>query len=700
MQRSDISTLPYKCPDRVALLEAELGRRILIMDGGMGTMIQALAFDEAGYRGQEFAGHGQLLFGNNDLLSLTQPEAIADIHRQFLEAGSDLIETNTFNATDISQSDYGTEDLVYRINLESAQIARNMADEFSAINADKPRFVIGALGPTNRTATLSPDVNRPEFRNISFDDLVTAYTGAVRGLLDGGVDILVIETIFDTLNCKAAIYAVNSVFEDYGYRWPLMISGTITDASGRTLSGQTVEAFWNSVRHARPFSVGLNCALGATELRPYIQNLAQIADLPVSSYPNAGLPNELGEYDDTPEHMAAVLREFAASQLLNIVGGCCGTTPEHVAAISEAMNGLAPRRIPEVETHCRLSGLEPLTVRPETNFINIGERTNVTGSARFKRLIMDDDFETALDVARDQVEHGAQVIDINMDEGLLDSQAAMIHFVNLVAAEPDIARVPVMVDSSRWDVLLAGLKCLQGKGVINSISMKEGEEIFLQQAREVQKFGAAVIVMAFDKDGQADNLQRRVSICKRAYDLLTEKLSFPPEDIIFDPNIFAVATGINAHNNYGVDFIEATRQIKQQCPHALVSGGVSNISFSFRGNNTIREAIHSVFLYHAIQAGMDMGIVNAGQLAVYDQIEPELRERVSDVVLNRRADATERLLDFARNVTHEVRRQAKMKHGAVCRSQNGSPMRWFVESTAILLRTPKRQGLALMRRWM
>ncbi len=652
-------TLPYKYPDRVTSLTAQLDQRILIIDGAMGTMIQAKKLDEAAFRGLEFADHSQPLQGNNDLLSLTQPATITEIHDQFLQAGADLIETNTFNATEISQSDYGAGHLAYRINFEAAKIARAAADRFSAGTPQRPRFVIGALGPTNRTATLSPDVNRPEFRNIQFDELVAAYSQAARGLIDGGADILVIETIFDTLNCKAAIYAVNSVFEEYAHRWPLMISGTITDASGRTLSGQTVEAFWHSVRHARPFCVGLNCALGATELRPYMQNLAQIADLPVSTYPNAGLPNELGEYDDTPEHMAAVIKEFADSGLINLAGGCCGTTPGHIEAINAALQNIPPRIIPEIAAYCRLSGLEPLTVSADRNFINVGERTNVTGSALFKRLIKGGDFEAALSVARDQVINGAQIIDINMDEGMLDSEAAMIHFVNLVAAEPDIARVPVMLDSSRWEVLLAGLKCLQGKGIVNSISLKEGEEEFLRRAREVQKFGAAVIVMAFDENGQADNLQRRVSICKRAYDLLITKLSFPPEDIIFDPNIFAVATGIDEHNNYAVDFIEATRQIKQQCPRALISGGVSNVSFSFRGNDAIREAINSVFLYHAIHAGMDMGIVNAGQLAVYDQLDPQLRERVEDIVLNRRKDATERLLDIAHGVSRQNRQEEK-----------------------------------------
>jgi len=638
---------PFKDPQRVEQLHCLLSEQILILDGAMGTMIQAFELNEDAFRGQRFKDHALPLRGNNDLLTLTQPEKIAGIHRAFLQAGADLIETNTFNSTSISQADYGMGSLVRELNFAAAQLAQTEIDYFTTQEPGKPRFVVGSLGPTNRTASLSPDVNRPDFRNISFEELRKTYAEAASGLVEGGSDILMLETVFDTLNCKAALVAIDDVFSELGYRVPVMISGTITDASGRTLSGQTVAAFWNSVRHAKPMCIGLNCALGATELRPWLQELSRVAECPVSVHPNAGLPNELGEYDDTPEHMAAVLAEFASNGLINVAGGCCGTRPEHIKAISNVLRSQKPRIPPEAVAYCRLAGLEPLTLTPELNFVNVGERTNVTGSAVFRRLIQADDFEAAVDVARQQIENGAQIIDINMDEGLLDGKAVMTRFLHQIASEPDIARVPVMLDSSRWDVLEAGLACLQGKGVVNSISLKEGEAVFIDQARTILRFGAAVIVMAFDENGQADSLEKRVSFCKRAWKLLTQEIGFPPEDIIFDPNIFAVATGIEEHNSYGLDFIEATRRIKQSCPGALISGGVSNISFSFRGQDRIREAIHSVFLYHAVHAGMDMGIVNAGQLEVYDQIDPALREAVEDVVLNRRPDATDRLLGLA-----------------------------------------------------
>jgi 5-methyltetrahydrofolate--homocysteine methyltransferase len=642
-----MTMLPYKNAEIVSRLEEMLAKRILVIDGAMGTMIQAALLQEGDFRGERFADHPVPLQGNNDLLSLTRPELIMQIHRDFLQAGADFIETNTFNATSISQADYGTESLAREINRESARIARSVADEFERNNPGNPRFVMGALGPTNQTASLSPDVNRPEFRNITFGQLRDAYATASLGLIEGGADLLVVETVFDTLNCKAALFGITTAFEELGYRLPVIVSGTIVDASGRTLSGQTVEAFWYSIRHARPFAVGLNCALGAQEIRPWIMELARVADCPISLYPNAGLPNELGEYDDTPENMASIIAEFAAEGLLNIVGGCCGTRPEHIAAIAAAVEPARPREIPEFEPHCRLSGLEPLTITPELNFVNVGERTNVTGSAKFKRLITEDNYAEALQVALQQVENGAQIIDVNMDEGLLDGPQAMTRFLNLIASEPDISRVPVMIDSSRWEVLEAGLQCLQGKGVVNSISLKEGKEPFVEQAKTVLRYGAAVIVMAFDEKGQADSLEKRVAICKRAWRILTQEVGFPPEDIIFDPNIFAVATGIPEHNSYGVDFIEATRQVKEQCPGVLISGGLSNISFSFRGQDQIREAIHSVFLYHAIQAGLDMAIVNAGQLEIYDEIDPRLRTAVENVVLNRTEDATEHLLALA-----------------------------------------------------
>ncbi|MHB8426968.1 MAG: methionine synthase [Acidiferrobacterales bacterium] len=631
---------------RLARLDAVLGERILILDGAMGTMIQRYHLNEADYRGDRFARHASDLKGNNDLLTLTQPRIIHDIHAAYLTAGADIIETNTFNSTSIAMADYRMQDLVYEINCEGARLARSVADEFETRDGTHARFVAGVLGPTNRTASISPDVNNPGFRNITFDELVAAYTEAARGLLDGGADMLMVETVFDTLNCKAALYAIDSYFEEAGLRVPIMISGTITDASGRTLSGQTTEAFWNSVSHARPLSVGLNCALGATQLRQYVAELSRVADTRVSAHPNAGLPNEFGEYDDTPESMAAVLKEFAHAGLLNIVGGCCGTTPAHISAIAEAVRGIAPRAIPEIEPQCRLSGLEPLNIGPQSLFVNVGERTNVTGSAAFKKLILGEEYDKAVDVARQQVENGAQIIDINMDEAMLDSEHAMGLFLNLIASEPDISRVPVMIDSSKSSVIEVGLKRIQGKPVVNSISLKEGEEKFIAEARKIRRYGAAAVVMAFDEQGQADTRERKVQICARCYRILTEKVGFPPQDIIFDPNIFAVATGIEEHSNYAVDFIEATREIRHTLPHALVSGGVSNVSFSFRGNNAVREAIHAVFLYHAIRAGMTMGIVNAGQLAVYQEIPKDLLERVEDVILNRRPDSTERLLQI------------------------------------------------------
>jgi len=617
--------------------------RILLIDGAMGTMLQAYQLEEADFRGDRFKDHPSDLKGNNDLLSLSRPDVVEAIHTAYLEAGADLIETNTFNANAISQSDYGTEDLVYEINLKSAKIARKSADKFS----HDPRFVCGALGPTNRTASLSPDVNDPGFRNVSFDELAAAYGEQARGLLDGGVDILLVETVFDTLNCKAALFAIQSLLEERGEEVPIIVSGTITDASGRTLSGQTVEAFWHSIRHVDLFCVGLNCALGAEQIRPFLDALSTVADTLVSVYPNAGLPNEFGEYDQSPEAMAKIIKEFSDSGLVNLVGGCCGTTPDHIKAIANAVEDIQPRIIPDIAPLTKLSGLEPVTIRPESNFINIGERTNVTGSARFRRFIKEDNYEEALSVARQQIENGAQVIDVNMDEGLLDSEAAMGTFLRLIAAEPDIAKVPVMVDSSKWSVLETGLKNLQGKGIVNSISMKEGEDEFKRQAGVIKKYGAAVIVMAFDKSGQADSYERKIEICSRAYDILTEEVGFPPEDIIFDPNIFAVATGIEEHNEYANAYIEAAKTLKEALPGIHISGGVSNISFSFRGNDGVREAMHSAFLYHAIQAGMDMGIVNAGQLTVYDDIDPELKTRVEDVLFNRREDATERLVEIA-----------------------------------------------------
>ncbi|HEY1889339.1 MAG TPA: methionine synthase [Steroidobacteraceae bacterium] len=631
--------------ERIERLKRVLDERIVLLDGAMGTMVQQHRLDERGYRGERFLHHGKDLKGNNDILTLTRPAIIGDIHRAYLEAGADIIETNTFNSNSVSQADYGTEALVPELNYRAARLARVAADEF-AQSAGRPAFVAGALGPTSRMCSLSPDVNDPGYRSTSFDALAATYLDAARALLLGGVDLLLIETVIDTLNAKAAIYAALSLFDETGIELPIMISGTITDASGRILSGQTAEAFWNSVRHARPLAVGLNCALGGRQLRPYIQELARVADTRVCAYPNAGLPNAFGEYDEAPEETAEILREYADSGLVNILGGCCGTTPEHIRLLHAEVGRRAPRAIAAVAVKTRLAGLEPVSIDDESLFVNVGERTNVTGSARFRKLIEAGDYAAALEVARQQVTSGAQVIDINMDEGMLDSEAAMVRFLNLIAAEPDIARVPVMLDSSKWSVLEAGLKCLQGKGIVNSISLKEGEEIFLEHARKVRRYGAAAVVMAFDEQGQADTVERRVAICERAYRLLTGE-GFLPEDIIFDPNIFAIATGIEEHNGYALAFIEATRRIKGLLPHVLVSGGVSNVSFSFRGNDSVREAMHSAFLYHAIAAGMDMGIVNAGQLAIYAEIAPELREAVEDVILNRRQDATERLLEIA-----------------------------------------------------
>ncbi len=640
------STTPSQHPATDALKEA-LAQRILILDGAMGTMIQSHKLREADYRGERFADFPLDIAGNNDLLSITQPDIIRDIHTAYLEAGADIIETNTFNSTRISQADYQMQDLAHEINVASAQLARQAADAMSAKTPEKPRFVAGILGPTSRTCSISPDVNDPSARNVTFDELAHNYLESIDGLIKGGVDILLIETIFDTLNAKAAIFAVREYFDREGIELPVMISGTITDASGRTLSGQTTEAFYNSLAHARPLSIGLNCALGAKELRPYVKELARVAQCYVSAHPNAGLPNEFGEYDETPEAMAAVVEEFAASGFVNIIGGCCGTTPAHIRTIATAVTKHAPRTIPVLEPACRLSGLEPFNIGKDSLFVNIGERCNVTGSARFKRLIKEEDYDTALEVALEQVENGAQVIDINMDEGMLDAVAAITRFCNLIAGEPDIARVPIMVDSSKWEVIEAGLKCIQGKPIVNSISLKEGEAEFIDRARLCQRYGAAVVVMAFDEQGQADSKARKTAICARSYEILTQQVGFAPEDIIFDPNIFAIATGIDEHNNYAVDFIEATRWIRANLPRAGVSGGVSNVSFSFRGNNPVREAIHSVFLYHAIKAGLNMGIVNAGQLAVYDDLPKDLKEKVEDVVLNRSDNATEALLDIA-----------------------------------------------------
>lgn len=643
---------------RTALLESLFAQRILILDGAMGTMIQTYKLTETDFRGQRFADFPHDLKGNNDLLTLTQPDIIRAIHSGYLEAGADIVETNTFNSNAVSMADYHMQDLVYELNFAAAKLARGAAQIFEEKMPEKPRFVAGVIGPTTKTASISPDVNDPGFRGITYDQLVVDYTESIRGLIDGGVDILLVETIFDSLNAKAALFAIDQYFENHGIRLPIMISVTITDASGRTLSGQTPEAFWNSVSHTQPLSVGINCALGAELMRPYIEELAGVANVYTSVHPNAGLPNPLSEtgYDESPEYTANQIKGFAQSGFVNIVGGCCGTTPAHIKAIAHAVADLAPRKIPDIPKKLRLSGLEPLNIGDDSLFVNVGERTNVTGSRAFARLILNGDFAEALNVARSQVENGAQIIDINMDEAMLDSQKAMVTFLNLVAAEPDICKVPIMLDSSKWTVIEAGLKCVQGKSIINSISMKEGEAEFIHHAKLARRYGAAVIVMAFDEQGQADTLQRKVQICTRSYHLLVA-MGFPPEDIIFDPNIFAIATGIEEHNNYGVDFIEATRIIKQTLPYAKVSGGVSNVSFSFRGNEPIREAIHTAFLYHAIRAGMTMGIVNAGQLGVYSDIPAELLEKVEDVILNRRTDATERLVEFAENFKGQKKEQ-------------------------------------------
>jgi 5-methyltetrahydrofolate--homocysteine methyltransferase len=633
--------------ERSAALQAALAKRILILDGAMGTMIQSYKLAEEDFRGEAYRDQPEALFGANDLLCVTQPHMIQEIHRAYLEAGSDIIETNTFNAQAISLADYGLEGEAYRLNVAGAALAREAADEMTARTPDKPRFVCGSIGPTNRTASMSPDVDDPAFRNVDFDELVQAYTDQARGLMDGGADVLIVETIFDTLNAKAAIFAILGLYEDRGTSLPVMISGTITDASGRTLSGQTTEAFYNSIRHAEPFSVGLNCALGAEQLRPYLEELSQIADVPVSCHPNAGLPNAFGEYDETPDVTSKIIREFAEAGFVNIVGGCCGTEPAHIEAIADAVADLPPRTIPKLEPRFRVSGLEALTIGPDSLFADIGERTNVTGSKRFRDLITDDAYEAAVEVARQQVESGAQMLDINMDEGLLDSVQAMTTFLNLLGSEPSVSRIPFVVDSSRWEVIEAGLKCVQGKSVVNSISLKDGEEAFVEKARLARRYGAAVIVMAFDEEGQADTVERKVAICERAAQVLREKVDFPLEDVIFDPNIFAVGTGIEEHNTYAIAFIEATRQIKERIPHVHVSGGLSNVSFAFRGSPRVREAMHTAFLYHAIKAGLDMAIVNAGALSVYDDVPADLLEAVEDVLFNRRPDATDRLTALA-----------------------------------------------------
>ncbi len=643
--------------DRTLELATLASRRILVLDGAMGTMIQRYKLTEADYRGARFADWPSDLKGNNDLLLLTKPEIIREIHGQYLAAGADILETNTFNANRVSMADYGMEDLVFELNFEGARLAREVAHQYST--PDRPRFVAGVLGPTSRTLSISPDVNDPGYRNVTWDALVATYYDATDGLVKGGADLILIETVFDTLNAKAAVFAVKKYFDEAGVTRPIMISGTITDASGRTLSGQTAEAFWNSLNHAEPFSFGFNCALGARELRQHINEMAGKADCLISAHPNAGLPNAFGGYDETAAQMAAEIREWAQSGLLNIVGGCCGTSPEHIKAIAEAVADCAPRTLPIIAPKLHVSGLEPYNLGAGDLFCNVGERTNVTGSAKFKRLIIDGQYDEALAIARQQVENGAQVIDINMDEAMLDGVAAMARFLNLIASEPDIAKAPIMIDSSKWEIIEAGLKCVQGKPIINSISMKEGEAAFLEKAKLARRYGAAVIVMAFDEQGQADTYARKTEICARAYTLLTKVIGFPPQDIVFDPNIFAIATGIEEHANYAVDFIEATRWIRAQLPHAHISGGVSNVSFSFRGNDPVREAIHTVFLYHAIQAGMDMGIVNAGQLGVYDEIDPELRARVEDVVLNRRADAGDRLVEFANTVKGSAKTQVE-----------------------------------------
>ncbi|SDE13666.1 methionine synthase (B12-dependent) [Mucilaginibacter pineti] len=649
-------------------IRQELEKRILVIDGAMGTMIQRYQLTERDFRGERFKDHTSDLQGNNDLLNITRPDIIKAIHAEYLEAGADIIETNTFSTQIISLADYKLEELAYELSYEGARLAREVAQEYTLKNPGKPRFVAGAVGPTNRTASLSPDVNDPGYRAVSFDDLAEAYYTQVRGLVDGGSDMLLVETIFDTLNAKAALFAINRYAEESGKHLPIMISGTITDASGRTLSGQTVEAFWNSINHANLLSVGLNCALGAKEMRPHLAELSEKANVYISAYPNAGLPNEFGQYDETAHETAHQIDDFIKAGLVNIVGGCCGTTPEHIKCIAEKAAKYPPRRLPEIAPYMRLSGLEAVTITPESIFVNVGERTNITGSPKFSKLILAEDYEAALAVALQQVEGGAQVIDINMDEGMIDSEAVMVKFLNLVASEPDIAKLPIMIDSSKWTVIEAGLKCIQGKGIVNSISLKEGEEKFKEQARKILSYGAATVVMAFDETGQADSLERRKEICGRSYNILVNEVGFPPQDIIFDPNILTVATGLEEHNNYAVDFIEATRWIKQNLPYAKVSGGVSNISFSFRGNNVVREAMHSAFLYHAIGAGMDMGIVNAGMLEVYQEIDKTLLELVEDVLLNRRDDATERLVEYADTIKSkgkEIVRDEEWRKGTV-----------------------------------
>ncbi|RLD69515.1 MAG: methionine synthase, partial [Bacteroidetes bacterium] len=631
-------------------IKKELLHRILVLDGAMGTMIQRYQLEEKDYRGEQFKNVKQLLKGNNDLLNITQPHIIREIHEAYLEAGADIIETNTFNGTRISQSDYGLEEYVYEINLRAAQIAREAADKFTSVNPDKPRFVAGAMGPTNKTASMSPEVGDPGYRNISFDELCANYYEQASALLEGGADILLVETIFDTLNAKAALFAINSLIKEKGEKIPVMVSGTIADASGRTLSGQTLEAFFTSISHIDLLSVGLNCSLGAEQIRPHLEELAKIAPFNVSVYPNAGLPNQFGEYDETPEQTSKYMHDFIDHQFVNIVGGCCGTTPEHIREIARQAAHGQRRRIPQKPHITEISGLEPLKIDKAKNFVNIGERTNVSGSRKFARLIREGKYEEALSIARSQVEGGAQILDVNLDDGMLDAEKEMVKFLNMLASEPEIARLPIMIDSSRWEVIEAGLKCVQGKCIVNSVSLKNGEKDFIEKAGKVRDYGAAVVVMAFDEQGQASTYERRIKICERAYKILTEKVNFPPEDIIFDPNILAIGTGIAEHNNYAVDFIKATKWIKENLPYVRVSGGVSNLSFAFRGNDTVREAMHSVFLYHAIKAGMDMGIVNPGMLQIYDEILPELKVLVEDVVLNRRKDATERLLAYAETI--------------------------------------------------
>jgi 5-methyltetrahydrofolate--homocysteine methyltransferase len=647
--------------DKTGQIQSLIKERILVLDGGMGTMIQSYKLEEEDYRGERFANHSCDVKGNNDLLTLTRPDIIKAIHLAYYEAGADIVETNTFNGTSIAMADYEMEDLVYELNEQGAAIAREVADELTAKNPDKPRFVAGVLGPTNRTCSISPDVNNPGFRNITYMELVESYTEAIRGLVDGGADLLLVETVFDTLNAKAALFAIDQYFDDHDVKLPIMISGTITDASGRTLTGQTAEAFWNSVRHANPITIGLNCALGPNDLRQYIEELSSISQSYISAHPNAGLPNEFGEYDLEAEPMSEHIKEWAESGFLNIVGGCCGTTPDHIREMAKVVEGIAPRKIPDLPIVQRLSGLEPFNITPEVNFVNVGERTNVAGSPLFLRLVKEEEnLDAALEVARQQVDNGAQIIDVCMDEGMLESEQIMEEFLKLIASEPDISRVPIMIDSSKWTVIEAGLRCVQGKGIVNSISLKEGEELFIERAKLVRRYGAAVVVMAFDETGQADSTDRRFEVCKRSYDILVDKVGFPPEDIIFDPNVLTVATGMEEHNNYAVSFFEGTKLIKEHLPHALVSGGLSNVSFSFRGNNPVREAMHSAFLYHGIQAGLDMGIVNAGQLGIYSDIPKELLTYVEDVLLNKRDDATDRLVDFAETVKSGKTKEKKV----------------------------------------